>query len=444
MTLRRFAKMKSTPPSTHMRNNEIHSRHCLVEQQAYQFRSCVSTFSKSQSKSVCSKNLVTGEARELGGITQPHKQSSTAGAKTTTVTLPLLQLSSTATRIQFGRTLRQSGPSYWRRFMINVVTCILLCLTKVPLQSETHGLSMTLDDFGPDNSPWSNRPTQNELVTAPPFIEPEGCQWKETNRAPTEVEQLIMTMKCDVRPLVGTLLELLSKFTKPSRKLNSAADVNRAFGNEGSMIWNEFFNIMDRANLLYDEAFYVLKRQEFCTFSTITRLKNIRAYLLGSSVLMDIYEAMSIQFHQNCLVQTLEKLPKIPQLVRDVVTTYIEGDDMYMTDWLEGRAEPLNKLGYVRDDESGFDLNRAIAKVGPLSKVVRLNMDLNLSSDLLHSEERFRIACRSFLVEFEDRWQSMEMMNMMISNEINGIKRYNNYILRMLNLTKYADICSRL
>lgn len=327
--------------------------------------------------------------------------------------------------------------------MIVLVTCIALCSVMIPSCSATHGFSLALDDFDRQTLPDQSQPIEQAAGMIPSFIDPRDCQWTESKRSPSEVELLIMTLRCDIKPLIEILLDLESKMFGRNHRVTTAGELSRFFGNDQhEYIWREFLILHERADFLYEEAMFVLRRKQFCTYSNIARLQKLKIYLMISPLLMNLYDVVSIEFHQSCLIHSLYKLPQVPHVVKSVVGVYVGGQDKPVAGLLEGQDFPLNKLNPVRGDGDGFNIDRAIKKSGQLNEVLMLNLDLSVETSNL--EKRFRDACKDFLVELEERWQSMDMMNNMISTDANGIMRYNNYVLRMLNPTKYADICTRL
>lgn len=195
---------------------------------------------------------------------------------------------------------------------------------------------------------------------------------------------------------------------------------------------------------------YVYDRRDFCTFATINELKKAKELAGNSPILNSMYDLISIDFHTGCLRETLEQLPPVPYLVREVVQIYLSGADEEVrvpdsNDDPEVAFEEIRRGRIQELSDKPFDVQEAIAKSGKLEKVVPLLL-------LMPSKETskgnlvmdFKDSCRKFLISIEKNWMSMELMNSILATNENQIQSFNNYIMRSLSVTKYSDICSQL
>lgn len=277
------------------------------------------------------------------------------------------------------------------------------------------------------------------------FADP-SCSWSR-DEPPSESERLLLIFKCDLQPLKGSFELLVSKFNGPKR-LISQEDVQdlkpflKLEDEKALQIYKEYVVLDLMIDSFYKDALKVINRKEFCTYPTVNRFKQLKSYVLdGSKLLADLYELMVIEYHTICLDQALKKLPKIPENVKQIVDIYVDGKNSNMLPDLN-RPPGFND---EKKDEFSFDLTEAIAKNGPLEEVVDLIMDMGFS--LSSTEDRvkkFKQDCKQFLIEIEERWQSMEMMSNLLSDQINEIQGFNNFVMRALIPTKYADVCSQL
>lgn len=279
------------------------------------------------------------------------------------------------------------------------------------------------------------------------FVDQQECsrtlQRQLSDRADIgDIEWLLMILQCDVQPMIKKFESFLplyrgvKELTIPE-ELNSA-NIGLQLNSKNLEIWRELLAIESLINYFYSEAMQVLSRSDFCTYPTISKLGQLKNIVLGSKTLGYAYDLIAIKLHTNCLIKTLNKLPQVPYLVKDVVDTYMNG----VNNTVKMTKKANKPFG---DDELGeeyvFDADEAIAKNGPLSFVVQLSLSSFGSN---HNEKHFIQECKNFLIDFEERWQAMEMMSMMLSTDFNGIQRFNNYVIRLLVSTKYADYCSRL
>lgn len=291
------------------------------------------------------------------------------------------------------------------------------------------------------------------MVPTPPkrysFLDEKCFRWRHNE--PSEVEQLLMELKCDIKPLYEQYVKLALAYGQTintvlegeSSSLDSGIGISRFLGSPMSeaRVGGELSKLSESIDTFADEGLAVLGLKDFCTYPTITRLSNLRSMIGNSTLLALTYDLIAIEFHKSCLTETITQLPPIPYLVRDVVKIYIDGADKSLPD-LNGEA-PAE--GNDEDDEP-FDVVRAIEKNGQLEDVMGLLLTIPLEAGDSSGEraEAFKRTCKDFLITIEQRWQSMEMMNSMLATDGNGIHRLNNYIMRKLMPTKYADICSQL
>lgn len=274
-----------------------------------------------------------------------------------------------------------------------------------------------------------------------------------------EIEWLLMILQCDGKPMIKlfeTFLPLYNgpeKLTTPNELFELATLSSGGGGSRLELLnsrdklekWRELLVIESLINHFYAEAMQALSRSDFCTYPTISRLGKLKSYVLGSKTLGYAYDLIAIQLHTNCLIKTLNKLPQVPYLVKDIVDTYMNGVDNLVQPPNNNKSfNNYNNSDDESDDGFAFDADEAIARNGPLSLVVQLSLSLPISFGLNHSEEQFKEECKNFLIELEERWQTMEMMSKMLSTDFNGIQRFNNYVMRLLVPTKYADACSKL
>lgn len=276
-----------------------------------------------------------------------------------------------------------------------------------------------------------------------------SCKWKNGS---DQVELLVMTLKCDAKPMMRMFESLMPHFNGP-KLLRTLNDLFRISDQNPNMInglslsqsgietWNELLNLDCMIDHFYTEAMYILSRRDFCTYPTVLRLSYLKSFVLGSRLLSYAYDLISINYHSICLVKALSKLPKVPYLVREVVNIYINGVDKPLQD--------LNQAPTAFDSNAGefkFNLETAIARNGPLRDVTSLLLvfSFNSQNDPDSAVEAFKSSCKEFLMELDERWQSMEMMSKMLSTEGNGIERFTNYVMRTLIPTKHADVCSQL
>lgn len=285
-------------------------------------------------------------------------------------------------------------------------------------------------------------------------------------RNSSEVERALLLLYCNVRPLVATF--------QPLRRALASSEAQM----DGDDEWNAFANQVDG---FYKESVYLLDRSEFCTYPVIKRLKalcneisaecGLAAAKRGSSngnrnkkrsnLLHIAFDLLAIEFHERCLMAVLPKLPPVPYLVRDVVKIYITGADKGLvvadlnsevavsgaSDHSSLAAPPPptdNRLVMSGLSVGKFDVEAAIKSQGPLEQVMSLLISFNDKQTDEDKVQKFKDTCKEFVMEIEQRWQSFEMLNTMIATAGNGIRHLNNYVMRSLIPTRYADVCSRL
>lgn len=281
------------------------------------------------------------------------------------------------------------------------------------------------------------------------FID-SSCKWSDRS---DQVELLVMILKCDARPMIRMFEDLMFQFGGPKqlRTFNDLLQLSsKQLGEEKGIVFTQsslgtWFDLMafdSTVNHFFNEAMYILSRRDFCTYQTVLRLSQLKLHVLGSRLLSYAYDLISINYHSICLAKALSKLPKVPYLVRDVVNIYIDGVDKPVHDL---NQSPLS-FDSSGNDEFKFNVEAAIAKNGPLKSVTSLLLlfPFNVQNDTDRAVEAFKNACKDFLIELDERWQSMEMMSKMLSTDGNGIERFNNYVMRTLVPTKHADVCSQL
>lgn len=267
-----------------------------------------------------------------------------------------------------------------------------------------------------------------------------SCSWT-AHEDPGQMGWILMLLKCDMKPMLNLFEQLLPSFGGP-RYFNIPSELNSLQGvdkSESAMkIWQDYLSMVGLIEPFFKGAQEALTRKEMCTYPTIKRFGQLRHFAMGSSVLTAIYDLMVIDYHKNCLNEVLKRLPQVPSLVREVVQIYRSGAEKKLQLDLNAPAT----LGRA-DEKFEFDAEEAIARNGPLKAVGGLMLSLP-SLDEGSVEQQFKNQCKQLLVELEDRWQTMEMMNEMLASDSNAIKSFNNYISHLLLPTKYADACSQL
>lgn len=285
----------------------------------------------------------------------------------------------------------------------------------------------------------------------PPLKEMVYCdKWRQ--QAVDEADKMLVLLQCEITPLFNDYLLITDKLKESGvspMDVDEPSESNKraAFGpaaNEPTRsvseleMRREFEIIRKKISYFGASGRSALESREFCTFPVINRLKELKnmAEESRSTLLTLAYDMVAIEYHKACLLDAIRNLPQVPYLVRDVVKIYIDGADKRLPD--------LNGDPSLDDDEDmePFDVDRALAKNGSLRTVVGLLLVMPHNSR--DNVAEFKLKCKKFLIDIEQRWQSMEMMNSMLANEGNGISRMNNYIMRKLTPTKYADICSQL
>lgn len=319
--------------------------------------------------------------------------------------------------------------------LLLVVCCgIYLCSSKVVSVAEANNISES---------------TSRELE----------CEAR-SRRASSEAERALLLLYCNVRPLVDTF--------KPLRQA-LAAKTSSSLSSELDEEWDAFG---EQVGGFYKESVYLLDRSDFCTYPVIKRLKalcrsvsadcgvneterRVQNKQKKSNLLHVAFDLLAIEFHERCLMAVLPKLPPVPYLVRDVVKIYITGADKELVvpdlnadassadDSDDSPAANEHRLILSGLSADKFDVEAAIRSQGPLEQVMLLLISFDGQSDE-DRVQKFKDTCKEFVMEIEQRWQSFEMLSTMIASTGNGIRQLNNYVMRSLIPTRYADICSRL
>lgn len=279
-------------------------------------------------------------------------------------------------------------------------------------------------------------PNTSRLITN--LVHPDspkefGCNGRRTS----ETERLVCMLKFDIKPLVEQYSDAYA-----SGKHGGITAAAREVGElvELSKLIDEFLS----------SSFKALDLRYFCSYLTINSLRLLKNKSTANKLLKIAYELVAIEYHTSCLLATIEKLPEVPFNIRDIVQIYINGADKSVPDLNVSAGEEsftlAEHVGDHDDEEEPFNVDKAIEKNGPLDQVMSLAlwMPSGVSTDQRKRAKGFIEDCRDFLVEIESRWQTMEMMNTMLDTDGCSIKRLNNYIMRRLTPTKYADICSQI
>lgn len=290
------------------------------------------------------------------------------------------------------------------------------------------------------------------------FIDPV-CQWKTGS---DQIELLVMTLKCDAKPMIRMFENLMPYFNGP-KQLRTLGDLSKlvdiSTNPKWLEVWQEYLSLDSMIDYFYNEVMYILSRRDFCTYTNVYKLSQLRRFALGSRLLSHAYDLITINYHSICLIKALTKLPRVPYLVREVVDIYIGGVDKppvldlnqspsFSADKQDEDTTNNNDEDDDNDDagEFKFNVNTAVANNGQLKDVISLLLLIPFGpqTDQNSRVDAFKSACKEFLIEIDERWQSMEMMSKMLSTEGNGIERFNNYVMRTLIPTKHADVCSQL
>lgn len=268
-----------------------------------------------------------------------------------------------------------------------------------------------------------------------------GCS---DSRRANDVERLLCMLVYDLKPLVDNYIEAFAPNQSHDPKVKRLIEMS------------------GKVEKFAQEAFSILDRREFCTYALMIQTRDLKNELTGSSdnqlqhLLLVAFDMVAIELHKSCLLNTIEKLPQVPFNIRDIVQIYIDGVDTSIIDLNSDPQQQQQKhQGYEKfsldrfnsnDDDGAFNIDEAIARNGPLDQVMSLSlwMPLGAGGDSSDRPQVFIRECRNFFQEISDRWTTMDIMNMMLDTEGNSIKRLNNFIMRRLTPTKYADICSQI
>lgn len=292
--------------------------------------------------------------------------------------------------------------------------------------------------------PASSHSSTNSKLATGVQVQPDN----QLQNEPSEARKMLLILKRNIKPVYENYVELAIKeaahTSQPSNRL--AGLFWSQNGTQNDAVLGEFARFNLRIDAFVQEAINVLELKDFCTYSVISRLGWLKELIQDSRLLSEAYDLVAIEYHSYCLMEMIAKMPPVPSLVREVVKAYIDGTENTVPD--------LNVVPDVGDgsvaSSSGstrvfgpFNVNQAINRNGPLKHVLGLTL-AGANQDADAGVRQFNKLCREFLIEIENRWQSMEMMNIMVARDSNGIKQLNNYVVHRLSQTKFADICSRL
>lgn len=251
---------------------------------------------------------------------------------------------------------------------------------------------------------------------------------KNMNLQGSKATELLIELKCKVVPIYENYLAQY-RDNKPPLVLDDDAVSAKSF--------EELRQTIDE---FVAGTLEVLSLRDFCTLTMFEKLAQLKKLIPGDNRLLTIaHDVLAIELHTSCLGKTISKLPEVPYLVKDIVGLYINGKDMKV----KSLHAATDMSEFHTDDPFNVDL--AIEKNGSLEDVVGLSLSL-FPAVKNHDEKakEFRESCKSFLIDIERCWDTMKMMSLMLNTNENVIERVNNYVLRMLAPTKYADICSKI
>lgn len=287
----------------------------------------------------------------------------------------------------------------------------------------------------------------NQLSSETVFIDKNCRRIKLEGERGRQIERLLMILKCDAKPLISIFERLVSAQIGNQLHLVSIDDLLRLGGrirtDERSLqSWREYLGMSSLIEHFYTEAQHVLSHMDFCSYTTISRLGRLKSYVLGSKLLSHLFDLLAIEYHTICLDKALNRLPQVPYLVREVVDIYRSRADKSVLDLNSNLAAGDDDHDDDDDERREFNVDEAIARHGPLEEVVPLLLFMPTKGNKVDQE--FRQACKEFLIDIDERWQSIEMMSQMLHTANNGIKSYSNLVLKMLTPMRYAQICGQL
>lgn len=277
--------------------------------------------------------------------------------------------------------------------------------------------------------------TTTKTTLASPVGSSTGSLQNDCNSEPSRALTLesracdtLIMLKCVVVPLYDRYLSIYHN-GEPAASIGG--------DNKVASDLNHMNQVIDR---FVNKALIVLNLREFCAFSTFFKLSELKELAGDNQLLTIAYDLVAIELHSSCIEQTIAKLPSVPHLVRDIVKIYIDGADKPLPDL---NAPALIDMDL--DDDTPFDADAAIQKNGSLEQVVGLSLTMfDSSGNNSNTAQEFRTTCKNFLIAIEQRWDTMEMMNTMVATDGNAIKQMNNFALRALAPTKFADACSKI
>lgn len=263
------------------------------------------------------------------------------------------------------------------------------------------------------------------------------------SKPPTnEVVKHLLILKCDIKPLIklfATLLRRLDSSSPITATLEQEMDFTKLTNLAGmdsstssAEIWRQYSILYRAVDGYADRAIHLMNLRDFCSFTTISDFSNLGRLTQGSKLLELLNDLVITDYHSHCLVATVKSLPEVPYVVKDVVKIYIEGIE-------DTRKPDLNDPAYL-EMGPGFDIEAAVRREGPLDQVASLM--LTMTGDSL--KDRFVSSCQSLLMNLEQQWQPMEMMNRMLATDSNTILQLNNLVMHSLIVQRYAQICSKL
>lgn len=359
---------------------------------------------------------------------------SVSATTTTTTIAEKITTTITATRADYGKlslTGRQAGRISTKAMPMTVVVTLLYACTIGALSSQ----------------PMSTH--NGQMSTRAVYVDQESaCKWNQ-EEPPGEVERILLNLRCNIAPTFSRFRQLMS--VQPNglnRHIHTPDDMvamdSMDKSEESLRIWREYLSFESLVDHFYVEAMQIFGLKEFCVYANFARMAALKNRSLGSVLLSYTYDLLAIEYHRSCLLSSFNKMPKVPYLVRDIVDIYIEGADHAVADLQAGPTPPVTMLAF---DESNpidlFDVQEAIYKNGPLKDVCGLLLTAGPNGSS-HCEQDFKQACKNFVIETSENLQWMEMMSKMVSTHGNVIEKFNNFVMRSLLSTKYADICSQL
>lgn len=263
-----------------------------------------------------------------------------------------------------------------------------------------------------------------------------------------QVVSYLLKLRCDLKQIIrqfSVLLRLLDQ-TTATKSLEDERSISfwlivpsveaMDCSDEALATWSEYSKFYNFVDAFVREAMSLINQRDFCTYSTIAKFAKLKNWTRGSRLLALASDLVITDYHRSCLKSTIEKLPEVPYVVKDIVKMYIDGVE-------DTRKPDLNDPAYLEID-AGFDIDFAIAREGSIDQVASLMLTIPSQAQGGSFKELFRSECRDLLMKLEEQWQPMEMMNQMLATESNAILQLNNLIMHSIIPQKYAQICSQL